>query len=87
MDHASHSITVNLRSAAPHELELLIDGKEVSRERLHGSGTYRLTGVLPDEPTHPFHVRVRESRMGFATPTCVIEIDGTELLMQERPVV
>ncbi len=83
-DHDGHSITVNVRSGAPHEMELLVDGKEVFHESPRGSGTTVMTGELPDDPPHPFSVAVREPRFGSRVPRCSLMLDGVREPMPER---
>ncbi|WP_405017899.1 hypothetical protein OHV05_13735 [Kitasatospora sp. NBC_00070] len=72
-DHGSHSVTVNLRRGLHTEIELLVDGKEVGLQRVHGHGPWTVRDALPDDPPRPFTVRV-----GSEGPSCVLELDGAE---------
>jgi hypothetical protein len=84
LDQAGHSITVNVRSGHTAEAEVLVDGKEVAAKQLHGAGTSLLRAEIPEEPAHPFQVRIRLPRMGSGTPSCVLQLDGVEQTMPER---
>lgn len=83
-DHDGHSITVNVSSAGPRELELLVDGKEVVHRTPRGTGTTVMAAELPDDPPHPFRVAVHQSRFGSTVPRCSLMLDGVAEPMPER---
>ncbi|MFF3763882.1 hypothetical protein ACFYYR_07305 [Streptomyces sp. NPDC001922] len=87
LDHHGHSITVNVRPGRTSRLELLVDGKEVFRQRVQGTGTSVLTGELPGDPPVPFRVLVHQPRLGALIPRCSLEVDGVEQPMPERAMV
>lgn len=82
-DHGGHSITVDVRSTPPREVEVLVDGKEVVHQAPQ-AGTTLMTGELPDDPPHPFSVAVRQPRFGSGVPRCSLMMDGAEEPMPER---
>ncbi|MEZ0091406.1 hypothetical protein [Streptacidiphilus sp. EB129] len=84
VDQAGHSITVNLRSGHPPEIELLVDGKELDyhHERLADSVT--LTGELPSTPPQPFSVRVDHVHHRARRAVCTLITDVDERVMPER---
>jgi len=86
LDHADHSITVELLGGHAREVELLVDGKEVGLRRERGADTALLSGDLPDDPPVPFTVRVVGTQHGFRHAECVLLIEGQELPMPERAV-
>ncbi|MDF3289550.1 hypothetical protein [Streptomyces silvisoli] len=86
IDHAGHSITVTVRSGLTSEIELLVDGKEVFRQRVHGSGTSLLSGELPEDPPLPFRIHVHQARFGSAIPRVTLEVDGEEVPIPERAI-
>lgn len=67
------------------EIELLVNGKVVACQPEHGPGTSLLTGELPEEPTHPFRVRIREPHLAPSKPRCTLELDDVEQPMPESP--
>lgn len=83
-DRDGHSITVNVGMGTPHEVELLVDGKEVVHERPRAAGTTVMTGELPDDPPHRFSVAVHQPRFGSRVPRCRLLLDGVEEPMPER---
>ena len=87
IDHGGHSITVTVRSGRTSEMELLVDGKAVCCQRVHGSGTILLTGELPEDPPLPFRVHVHQARFGSAIPHVILEMAGEEVPIPERSVV
>ncbi|MFJ3987721.1 hypothetical protein ACIPWY_03500 [Streptomyces sp. NPDC090032] len=86
LDKGDHSITVNVGPGRSGEIELLVNGKVVACQPGHGPGTSVLTGELPEEPTRPFRVRIREPHLALFKPRCTLELDGVEQPMPERPV-
>ena len=84
LDHAGHSITVDVRGAHTVDVDLLVDGKEVGVRREHGAGTVLLSSELPADPVLPFAVRVDHGRRGARHAECVLVVDGRELPMPER---
>jgi hypothetical protein len=83
-DRGGHSITVSVRSGRAHEVELLVDGKEVVHRNPHGAGTTVVAAELPDDPPHPFRILVHQPRFGSGVPRCSIVLDGVEMPMAER---
>ena len=84
LDRADHSITVNVRSGRTAEAELLVDGKEVDRRRLHHRGTSTLRAELPEEPAVPIEILVRRPRAGSHQVSCVLVFEGTAEALPER---
>ncbi|MFC1410858.1 hypothetical protein ACEZCY_15930 [Streptacidiphilus sp. N1-12] len=84
LDHAGHSITVDVRSGHAREIELLVDGKEVGSRRERASDAASLPGELPGDPALPFTVRVEHLRHRSHEPSCTVLLDGRELPMAER---
>ncbi|MEU9015513.1 hypothetical protein AB0D12_38655 [Streptomyces sp. NPDC048479] len=87
LDQGGHSITVNVGPGKDGEIELLVNGKVVACLKEHGRGTSLLTGELPDDPTRPFRVRVRQPHLVPSRLRCTLELDGVEQPMPERPMV
>ncbi|MGP4000619.1 hypothetical protein [Streptomyces sp. 8N706] len=87
LDHAGHSITVNVGPGRTSRIELLVDGKEVFLQRGHGTGTSVLNGELPGEPPVPFRVLVHQPRLGALIPRCTLELNGVEQPIPERAAV
>jgi hypothetical protein len=83
-DQHGHSITVSVRSGVAHEVELLVDGKEVGHRNPKGAGTTVVSAELPEDPPHRFAVAVHEPRFGSGVPRCSILLDGVEFPMPER---
>ncbi|MER5862453.1 hypothetical protein [Kitasatospora sp. NPDC002040] len=81
LDHGGHSVTVNLRHGLHTEIELLVDGKEVGLQRVHGHGPWTMADVLPDDPPKPFTVRITQDD----GPGCVLLTDGLERPMPTTP--
>ncbi|MFF3322353.1 hypothetical protein [Streptomyces sp. NPDC002889] len=84
LDQGSHSITVNVGRGRSGEIELLVNGKVISYEGSHESGTTVLAGVLPEDPPRPFLVRVRQPHFAPLRLRCTLELDGVEQQMPER---
>ena len=87
LDHAGHSITVELAGRLTREVDLLVDGKEVGLRREHGAESVLLAGDLPDDPPLPFTVRVDHTQHGIRNAECVLVIEGREIPMPERAAV
>jgi hypothetical protein len=86
IDHAGHSITVNVAGGHTPEVELLVDGKEVGYRHERGSRIIELSSELPEDPPHPFSVCVYHPRHGQRTLACALRLDGHEAYMPERAV-
>jgi hypothetical protein len=86
LDHAGHSITVNVEVGHSPEVELLVDGKEVGYSHEHGARIIELESELPEDPPHPFSVCVYHPRHGRRTLACALRLDGREEGMPERRV-
>ncbi|MEV7521122.1 hypothetical protein [Streptomyces sp. NPDC091371] len=84
VDHGDHSITVNVGPGRTGEIELLVDGKVIAYRKEHEPGTTVLEGVLPEEPSHPFRIMVRQPHLVPTGPRCIWELDGVESVMPER---
>ncbi|MFC1417769.1 hypothetical protein [Streptacidiphilus cavernicola] len=84
LDHAGHSVTVDLLGGHTVEAELLVDGKELAVRHERGTESLLLTGELPDDPPQPFTVRVEHARRGARHAACVLVLAGRELPMPER---
>lgn len=86
LDVESHSVTVNVYSGRPREVELLVDGEEVARRQVQSAGSYVLTADLPEDRTRPLRIRVHQPRFGSSVPSCSVELDGVQQPMPERAV-
>ncbi|MEY9964939.1 hypothetical protein ABIA33_002981 [Streptacidiphilus sp. MAP12-16] len=86
LDHAGHSITVDVRRGHGREVELLIDGKEVGYRRERASDMVTMGGELPEDPPQRFAVRVDHLRHRTHAPACTLLLDGREIPMPEREV-
>ncbi|MFD3513674.1 hypothetical protein [Streptomyces sp. NPDC058657] len=86
LDVRGHSVTVNVHSGRPGLIELLVDGKEIHRQPLHGPGhgPRTATGELPTDPPLPVTVHVVPGLPGLGTPRCTAVIDGAETPMAPR---
>ncbi|MFD9129651.1 hypothetical protein [Kitasatospora sp. NPDC059571] len=86
LDQGAHSVTVTVRLGSRRELEMLVDGKEVAHERVHGhqAETHLLSAVLPTDPPKPVSARVELPSRGRGEPSCVLEVDGRSLPMASR---
>jgi hypothetical protein len=85
LDHAGHSITVDIRSGHARAIELLVDGKEVGFRRERASDAVTLTGELPEDRPLPFTIRIERLRHRGHDPVCTLLLpDGRELPMPER---
>lgn len=87
LDHLGHSITVNVRAGVNREVEVLVDGKVVARERVRGAGWSVMTAELPNDPAQPFQIRVHQPRFGSSVPQCVLSVGDVYQTMPERSVV
>ena len=83
-DQGGHSITVDVRSGHAREVELLVDGKEVGVRRQRAADAVTLPGELPEDPPHPFAVRVEHLRHRSRPPACTLLLDKQEIPMVER---
>jgi len=89
LDHAGHSITVDIRSGHARAIELLVDGKEVGSRRERASDAVTLTGELPEDPPQPFTIRIQRLRHQphSPDPVCTLLLsDGSEFTMPERTI-
>jgi hypothetical protein len=84
LDHAGHSITVEVRTGHTPEVALLVDGKEVGYRHQRGTDATVLTSELPDEPALPFELRLDHLRHATRSLTCTLLLDGHEIPMPER---
>ncbi|KUJ67708.1 hypothetical protein ACZ90_25955 [Streptomyces albus subsp. albus] len=84
IDQRGHSITVTVRGRRTSEIEVLVDGKEISLQRVRGKGTSVISGELPEEPPRPFRVFVHQPRIGSGIPRCTLELDDTQQPIPER---
>lgn len=87
VDHAGHSISVEIHSGHAREIELLVDGKEVGSRRERASDAVELPGELPGDVPQHFTVRVERLRHRAHDPACTLLLDGQEIPMPERPTV
>jgi hypothetical protein len=81
-----HSVTVTVRLGVVRELEMLVNGKEVAREREHGhrAGVRLLSAALPTEPPKPVSARVELPSRAHGEPICSLEVDGRSTPMPLR---
>ncbi|MFC0601470.1 hypothetical protein [Streptomyces palmae] len=86
IDQRGHSITVTVRNEGSRtsEIEVLVDGKEISLQHVRGRGTTVVGGELPGEPPRPFRVLVHQPRLGSSVPRCTLEMDDTQQPIPER---
>jgi hypothetical protein len=87
-EHAGCSVTVGVHLGDVRAVELLVDGKEVAVERVHGHGAQvrALTTVLPTEPPRPIEVEVSLPGLVRGEPGSVLIDDGARLPMPEHEV-
>ncbi|MFC8447462.1 hypothetical protein [Kitasatospora sp. NPDC057223] len=97
-EHAGCSVTVAVHLGGARGVELLVDGKEVAAERVHGHHpeVRSLATTLPTDPPRPIEVRVTLPGPVRGEPSSVLVEDGagqdgtgqggTELPMPEKEV-
>ncbi|WP_371500585.1 hypothetical protein OG871_28430 [Kitasatospora sp. NBC_00374] len=85
LDHAGHSVTLNIRDGRRTEYELLVDGKEVGyqRRRRHSTAAELLSGELPGEPPRVFDLEIEHPADSREEIVCVLEVDGARRPMAE----
>ncbi|WP_431683459.1 hypothetical protein [Kitasatospora sp. KL5] len=88
LEHAGCSVTAGVRFGGDREVEVLVDGKEVAFERVHGHHAEELTlaVVLPLEPPRRVEVRVDLPGRVSGIPSCTLLDGGAELPMPEREI-
>ena len=84
LDHAGHSITVEVRTGHTPEVALLVDGKEVGYRHQRGADATVLTSELPDEPPQPFELRLDHLCHTTRSLTCTLLLAGHEFPMPEH---
>lgn len=84
LDHAGHSITVDLRTGHTPEIELLVDGKEVGYLHRRGPDSTTLSSELPTDPPQPFTVRLDHLRHQARSPVCTLVRDDGEQTVPEE---
>ncbi|MEU9127026.1 hypothetical protein AB0D08_02725 [Kitasatospora sp. NPDC048540] len=87
-EHAGCSVTAVVHLGTVRELELLVNGKPVGFERLHGhhAGARTLTTVLPTDPPVGIDVRLELPGAMRGDPVCVLTDGDRQWPMPLRPV-
>ena len=87
-EHAGCSVTVEVRTGSVGGIDLLVDGKEVAAERVHGhhAQTLPLTATLPTDPPHRITVEVELAGALHGAPTATLVAGDTRLPMPARDV-
>ncbi|MCX4751523.1 hypothetical protein OG455_39500 [Kitasatospora sp. NBC_01287] len=87
-EHAGCSVTLAVHLGGAREVELLVDGKEVAVERVHGhhAGVRSLSTVLPTDPPRRIDVEVTLPGGVRGEPAGVLIEDGDRLPMPEKEV-
>jgi hypothetical protein len=85
IEHAGHSITVDISGGRRREVELLVDGREVGHQKDKNADRLTLSGQLPEVPPRPFAVRV-DGRQHHRSqpPTCTLLLAGDEFSIPDR---
>ncbi|MFJ1586618.1 hypothetical protein ACIOC1_25250 [Streptomyces sp. NPDC088197] len=85
IEHAGHSISVDVSGGHHREVELLVDGREVGHREDGNADRLTLSGELPEDPPRPFAVRV-EGRPHHRSqpPTCTLVLAGDEFPVPDR---
>lgn len=85
IEHAGHSISVDVRAGHHREVELLVDGREVGHRQDRNADRLTLAAELPEEPPRPFTVRVDGQRHHHSRPpACTLLLAGDELPIPDR---
>ncbi|MEV6175730.1 hypothetical protein ACIHAR_07450 [Streptomyces sp. NPDC052016] len=81
LDHDGHSVTVQL-SGVDGSIEVLVDGKVVSRGSASRAGKTVLDAELPGDPPRPLGITLGDTGGVFL---CVVEIGGARYVMPRVP--
>ncbi|MBD0734916.1 hypothetical protein [Streptomyces sp. CBMA29] len=97
IEHAGHSISVDVSGGHHREVELLVDGREVGHREDRNADRLTLSGELPEDPPRPFAVRVAGRVAGreegreegwphhrSQPPTCTLVLAGEEFSVPDR---
>lgn len=76
------SLTIETRPRlTATEVEVLVNGKVVGAEQIHGAGVRELAATLPGPPQGQVRIRVSQPEH-HAAPQCQVFVDGIALDMQ-----
>ncbi|GAA1234540.1 hypothetical protein GCM10009665_25930 [Kitasatospora nipponensis] len=87
-EHAGCSVTAEVYLGGTREVDVLVDGKEVSTLRVqgHGAQVRSLTAVLPTDPPRPVEIEVTLPGRISGEPASVLVRDGERFAMPGREV-
>ncbi|MEU1422438.1 hypothetical protein [Kitasatospora sp. NPDC005751] len=87
-EYAGCSVTVGIHLGGSRAVELLVDGKEVAAERIHGhhAQVCPLSTTLPTTPPRPVTVEAELPGAVRGAPSATLVDGDTRLPMPEREV-